>query len=70
MTPYEPRGVRFWDVASGREMLLVGDGEPFAGWLCFRGPDGQWVTQREATPDDIDRIADAPYFASHPPFLD
>ena len=65
MEAYEPKGVRFYDVISRREMLLVGDGEPMEGWLCFRHPDGQWVTQRLATPEDIDVIANAPYFSSN-----
>jgi hypothetical protein len=68
-TPYEPKGVRFYDVVSKRELLLVAEGEPYAGWLCYRHPDGQWVTLRKATEDDRDRIADAPYFASHPTVL-
>lgn len=59
MKPYEPVGVRFFDQASQREMLLVGDGEAYAGWLCFRGADGQWVTQRIATEDDLEKIANA-----------
>lgn len=69
---YEPQGVRFWDNASKREMLLVGDKEPqesWRGWLCYRHPDGQWVTLRKATPDDLDRIAGAPYFSSNPSIL-
>ena len=62
---YEPKGVRFYDCASQRELLLVGEGEAMAGWLCYHHPDGHWwVTLRQATQDDIDRIADAPYFAT------
>lgn len=50
---YEPEGIRFYDGATGREMLLVADGSPsFAGWLCYRHPDGQWVTLRKATAED------------------
>lgn len=51
--PYEPRGVRFFDRRSGREMILVQEpGSDFDGWLCYRHPDGQWVSLREATADD------------------
>jgi len=52
---YEPSGIRFFDAANNREMLLVQDEKaPFNGWLCFRHPDGQWVTLREATQNDLD----------------
>ncbi len=57
---WEPKGTRFHDRASGREMLLVAEGESFAGWLCYRHPDGQWVSLRKATPDDLERIWNAP----------
>ena len=49
---YEPPGTRFLDMASGREMLLVSDG-PWAGWLSYRHPDGQWVSLRKATDADL-----------------
>lgn len=52
-TPYEPVGIRFY--ANGRHMLLVEEGE-WAGWLCYRHPEGQWVSLRVATDDDLDRI--------------
>ena len=53
MTVYEPEGFRFYDMARQCEMLLVAEGEPYAGMLCWRHPDGQWVTMREATAADI-----------------
>jgi hypothetical protein len=65
----EPHGIRFWDMASNQELLLVGDGQPYSGWLLYRHVEGHWVTLRKATPSDIDAIADAPYFASYPGFL-
>lgn len=41
---------------SGRYMLLISDASPsFPGWLCWRHPEGQWVTLREAT--HADRVA-------------
>lgn len=57
---YEPKGVRFYDMASDREMLLIADDEPqesFRGWLCWRHREGHWVTLRKATADDLERIA-------------
>lgn len=59
-------GVEFYDKASGREMLLIDEGESFGGWLCYRHPDGQWVTLRKATEADRRAIATAPNF---PPLL-
>ena len=32
---------------------------PFEGWIVFKHPDGQWVTLREATQDDLDVIGNA-----------
>lgn len=55
---YQPSGIRFYDNASKREMMLVYPDEPqesLRGWILFRHPDGQWVTLRKAT--DADRKA-------------
>lgn len=59
MDVYEPRGIEFYDDTTGKQMILVTDDEPQAswhGWLCFRHPDGQWVTVRKATPKEIAMI--------------
>ena len=56
--PYEPPGLRFFDARSRREMLLVTEGS-FEGWICYRHPDGQWVSLRKATDDDRERIRTA-----------
>lgn len=53
---YEPDGVRFYDAASGRNMVLVADGAPMGGWLHYRHPNGQWVSLRKATDDDRARL--------------
>ena len=54
---WEPQGTRFWDAASDREMLLVDEPErDFDGWLCYRHPDGQWVSLRKATEEDFTRL--------------
>ncbi len=50
-------GIRFCDASSSRERLLVEEG-PYKGWLCYKHPDGQWVTLREATKDEIATIKD------------
>lgn len=61
---YEPKGVKFFDKATDREMLLVADDSPnWSGWLCYRHPDGQWVSLRKATKDDHDRVASAQFSA-------
>ena len=50
---YEPKGIRFFDVGHGnREMIILAESERHAGWLCYRHPDGEWVTLREATAED------------------
>jgi hypothetical protein len=49
---YEPKGIKFFDAISDRQMILVADGEPFAGWLCYQHPDGQWVSLRKAITDN------------------
>lgn len=52
---YAPKGISFWDARSERLMLLVTEGG-FAGWLCYRGAEGQWVTLRQATEEDRQAI--------------
>jgi hypothetical protein len=56
---YEPQGIRFNDAASGRTMLLVTEAGPHEGWLCWRHPDGQWVTLRPASPVETAQIKTA-----------
>ena len=56
---YEPVGTRFYDLAGKRSMMLVSNDEPredMRGWLLWRHPDGQWVTLRKATADDLSRL--------------
>jgi len=78
---YTPRGTRFFvpappEVAgprgSGdvpmREMMLVTNDEPRAylhGWLLYKHLDGQWVTLRKATDDDVARVSQAVVDAHH-----
>lgn len=58
---YQPEGVRFYDRATRREMLLVvDDSRETDGWLCYKHPDGQWVTLRKATESDRATIEGAP----------
>ena len=52
----EPVGLRFFDQRRQQEMLLVQDGG-YKGWLCYRHPDGQWVTLRKATAEDLIALA-------------
>jgi len=69
MGNYEPTGTRFYDIESGREMILVGDDDPreeIRGWICYKHPDGQWVTLRKATANDLSRLAEAGLIAPKP----
>jgi hypothetical protein len=38
-----------------RVLRYVTEG-PYEGWLCFKHPDGQWVTLRKATDDDLETL--------------
>ncbi len=53
--------LEFYDKASDREMGLVilhvsGPLSPRTAWLVYKHPDGQWITEREATDDDIGQL--------------
>lgn len=61
---FEPKGYRFSDLNSKREMMLVSEGE-WNGWLVYRHPDGQWVTLRKATEEDIHKLSQAMVLAHH-----
>ena len=71
---YEPKGTRFMakPLIAGkrawRQMLLVTTDEPrteMHGWLFFRHPEGQWVSLRKATDDDLASISAAIVAAHH-----
>ena len=53
--------------ASGKEMMYCypDSKHELAGWILYRHPDGQWVTLREATQDDLARINTAVSLAHH-----
>lgn len=52
-----PPGRYFYDAGLCRELLLIEDlASGWNGWLCYRHPDGQWVTLRKATEDDLAKI--------------
>ena len=46
---YDPEGVLFWE--EGRKLKLLVEG-PYKDWVCYKHPDGQWVTLRKATRED------------------
>lgn len=52
---YKPIGLEFHDLVSGRQMVYVTEGQ-YKGWICYKHPDGQWVTLRIATQEDKERI--------------
>lgn len=56
MTSDRIPALKFYDSARGEAALtFVGS----ALWLCFRHPDGQFVTERPATEADLERLASA-----------
>lgn len=48
-------GTEFFDQASNREMLIKNwsDGRP---WLFYKHPDGDWVSLRAATDEDMELL--------------
>lgn len=53
------KGLLFIDRKTGRWMQYVHpkSGGQYAGWLLYRNPgDGQWVTLRKATEEDLEAI--------------
>jgi len=50
--------IQFYDAATQKEMMLADfHGEP--AWLFYKHVDGQWVSLRKATTDDVMKIVDA-----------
>ena len=60
-------GLTFFDQVSGRDMRYVYPDTPHwaAGWLLYRHPEGQWVTLRRATEEDVARLSSAVVTAHH-----
>lgn len=56
---YEPDGVMMFCRKSNRYLKLITEKGPYQNWLCYRHPDGQWVTLQESTEEDRARIAQA-----------
>lgn len=54
LKPFDPDGIEFFDAASERTMKLSTQiGHWTHGWILFKHPDGQWVTLRRATAEDL-----------------
>lgn len=63
---YDPPGLNF--NANGKEVKYCYpdcERESLRGWLLYKHPDGQWVSLRKATDDDIKRINEAVVYAHH-----
>lgn len=55
--PYEPKGIKFIDENSGREMILIDENEAsFGNWIAYKHPDGQWVSVKTASLEEIKKI--------------
>ena len=60
MNAYDPPGIEFYDPWTGRTVKYITRGPVHTvGWLVWKHPDGQWVTQCKATDDDLVRLAKA-----------
>jgi hypothetical protein len=51
----EIKGIRFYDLASSREMLLRVMPN-LELWLLYKHPGGDWVYLRQATDEDLQRL--------------
>ena len=53
---WRPTGFKFKN--DGEEYILCdgGNREGLKGWLCYRRPDGQWVTLRECGREEREAI--------------
>lgn len=50
-------GQEYYDKASNRIITIMEHrGE---NWLCYKHPDGQWVTLRKPTEEDIEKLENA-----------
>jgi len=68
MGNFDVPGFEFYDQASKRQMKYVYPDTAHwtAGWILYRNPgDGQWVTLRKATDDDIKALNRAVVVAHH-----
>lgn len=66
MENYDPKGLKF--ESNGKEMMYCYpdcERESLRGVLCYKHPDGQWVTLRKATDADISAINGAVVHAHH-----
>lgn len=65
-TAYEPKGTKFYSQSRKQEMMLVNEpGASWDGWICYRHPDGQWVSLRKATKEDRAELDNAIVKAHH-----
>ena len=64
---WEPeRCLKFYDAIMGECCYVYPDVKhSTAGWILHRHVDGQWVTERKATPDDLERLNKAVIEAHH-----
>ena len=64
---FNPPGFEFFDGNSQRQLKYVYPDTKHwtAGWLLYKHPDGQWVTLRKATDDDIKALNGAVVRAHH-----
>jgi len=55
---FDMSGMEFFDVASETEMkyFYPENDHPFAGWIAYKHPDGQWVSLRKASDQDLVRL--------------
>ncbi len=54
---YDVKGLRWWSPRDERDLILVDEGQPYAGWVCYQSPKGSWILLREANAVDFEESA-------------
>ena len=54
---YDVKGVRWWSPRDERDLILVDEGQPYAGWVCYQSAKGSWILLREANAVDFEESA-------------
>jgi hypothetical protein len=57
MSHFEPPGIKFTETSftGTKECLLVTEGD-WKGWICYKHPDGRWVTLRKADDKEYNKL--------------
>ncbi len=54
---YDVKGIRWTSPRDDRDLILVDEGQPYAGWVAYESETGSWILLREATAVDFEESA-------------